>query len=380
MAIVDFSPDKNAQNKVRLSPKLAIYPKFKELIRPLSKEEKEGLERGIVQWGVREPLVVWRGFLVDGHHRYEICNRLNIPYRSVEYDFSSELHVLEFIHENQANKRNLELYERAFHVIEAGKIREQIEAKERQIRKPVDKDSVLQNSGGQKRKSSQGDKVDDRLAKKAGISHDTIHKVSKIIDFADEATKAELRDGKTSIHKAYTGIKEKERLETTSKEFPKDSYRVIYTNPFERAALPMGWMPKEKLSTIASIPIKKFTDKEAVAFITCPPNYLEDSLKILKRWGFTYKTMFIVKTERPALSVYSLIDYEIVLMGVKGDCLSDFVERISSMIELEDEETSDVAIRRTIESMYQDGDRLMLFEEDNAKGWDTYQEPQQARS
>ena len=378
--IVDCNPNKSAPNKVRFSPKLAIYPKFKDLIRPLTEEERKGLEREIVQWGVREPLVIWRGFLVDGHHRYEICNRLNISYKTIEYDFLDELHVLEFIHLNQADKRNLETYERAYHLIEARKIREQINAKERQIRKPVSRDSVALNSGRQNLDKDRSGRTDRILAKAAGIGHDTISKVSKIIDFADEATKAELRTGKKSIHKAYTEIKESQRMETAKREFPKDSYRVIYTNLFEREALPMGWMPKEKLSTIGDIPVKDFLDDEAAAFIVCPPNYLESSLRILKRWGFSYETMFIIETENPALTTYNILEHELVLMGVKNDCVPDFVERVPSVIKKKDRETSTNAIRRTIEDMYQDGERLMLFEYDEATGWDMYQEPNQLQN
>ena len=58
-------------------PHVTIDPEFKSLITPLTDEEKNLLEQSIGQEACRDPLVTWRGILVDGHHRYEICTRLN---------------------------------------------------------------------------------------------------------------------------------------------------------------------------------------------------------------------------------------------------------------------------------------------------------------
>src|SRR5690606_33165326 len=57
----------------------------------------------------REPLVVWRGknILVDGHHRYEICNRHGLPFEVIEREFDCREAVLVWIIENQLGRRNL---------------------------------------------------------------------------------------------------------------------------------------------------------------------------------------------------------------------------------------------------------------------------------
>ena len=59
---------------------LRIDPEFKNLIRPLRREEYRQLELNLVMEGCREAIVVWDGTIVDGHNRYEICNKLKIPY------------------------------------------------------------------------------------------------------------------------------------------------------------------------------------------------------------------------------------------------------------------------------------------------------------
>lgn len=66
---------------------LRIDPEFKNLIRPLRREEYRHLELNLVMEGCREAIVVWDGTIVDGHNRYEICNKLKIPYGVKEQVF-----------------------------------------------------------------------------------------------------------------------------------------------------------------------------------------------------------------------------------------------------------------------------------------------------
>jgi 16S rRNA G966 N2-methylase RsmD len=57
--------------------------------------------------------------------------------------------------------------------------------------------------------------VDTRkeLSKVASVSHDTITRVKKIEEKADEETKAKLRTGEISINQVYTDIKKQEKRE-----------------------------------------------------------------------------------------------------------------------------------------------------------------------
>lgn len=84
-----------------------IDPEFRALIRPLSKEEYSALEANLILDGCREPLVTWMGFIVDGHNRYEICNRLHIPYGAVTYNFEGREEAIIWICNNQLGRRNI---------------------------------------------------------------------------------------------------------------------------------------------------------------------------------------------------------------------------------------------------------------------------------
>ena len=57
---------------------LNIDAAFKNLIRPLRRDEYHQLELNLSIDGCRDPIITWDGTIVDGHNRYEICNRLHI--------------------------------------------------------------------------------------------------------------------------------------------------------------------------------------------------------------------------------------------------------------------------------------------------------------
>lgn len=80
--------------KTKENEQIVIDGEFKNLLRPLSTEEKKDLEQSIIKCGkCVGTLICWETegklLLVDGHHRYEICQKLNLPYTIEKMDFAS---------------------------------------------------------------------------------------------------------------------------------------------------------------------------------------------------------------------------------------------------------------------------------------------------
>ena len=71
----------------RLSRDLIIDPEFAALIPPLTPEEFSGLEKSILEEGCRDALIIWGNTIIDGHNRFNICSKHNIPYRTEYRDF-----------------------------------------------------------------------------------------------------------------------------------------------------------------------------------------------------------------------------------------------------------------------------------------------------
>ena len=92
---------------------MTVDSEFKNLIPPLSPEERQGLESSLLKEGCRDALVLWGEILVDGHNRYEICTQHDIPFKTVQREFKSRDEVIEWIILNQFGRRNLPAHERA---------------------------------------------------------------------------------------------------------------------------------------------------------------------------------------------------------------------------------------------------------------------------
>ena len=92
---------------------ITIDQEFKDLLPALDPETYRLLEENILEHGLREPLVLWksgednRGILIDGHNRYQICTEHNIPFRTIEKDFTTREEVIIWIIGNQVSRRNL---------------------------------------------------------------------------------------------------------------------------------------------------------------------------------------------------------------------------------------------------------------------------------
>jgi len=89
---------------------LIIDKEFKSHIRPLTDTEKNLLAESIIKEGCRDPIVIWKNIIIDGHHRYEICSKLGLPYKVIENkdkQLVSREDVLDWIDKNQLGKRNL---------------------------------------------------------------------------------------------------------------------------------------------------------------------------------------------------------------------------------------------------------------------------------
>ena len=84
-----------------------IDPEFSNLIPEITVEEKDALEKSILEEGCRDPLVKWGDILLDGHNRYEICTRHKVEFRTIRRKFDSRNQAKLWIINNQLGRRNL---------------------------------------------------------------------------------------------------------------------------------------------------------------------------------------------------------------------------------------------------------------------------------
>ena len=182
---------------------LTVDPEFRDLIPPLNEEELKLLEASIVADGCESPLIVWNGVIVDGHNRYAICRKREIPFAIQEKDFSSRDDAMLWMLRNQLGRRNLNSYQRVELVLKFEPLVKNAEEQRMMAGKaetPVPTLAQGQTKG----------KTRDHLSEAAGVSHGTFAKAKKLVQSADEETKRELRAGKVTVNRAYTDLLEKE--------------------------------------------------------------------------------------------------------------------------------------------------------------------------
>jgi ParB-like chromosome segregation protein Spo0J len=143
-------------------------PEFRDIVPPLMDEEYSQLEKNIMEDGIREPLVIWNGIIIDGNNRFKICAEHGIHFETVEKDLPDRQAAIKWITLNQFGRRNLSPGNRSILALRLEPIfRER--AKEKQ-------------KGGQggvllPLKSAEAIETRKEVAKIAGVGHDTIGKV-----------------------------------------------------------------------------------------------------------------------------------------------------------------------------------------------------------
>lgn len=175
---------------------LIINEELKNLLPPLSAAEYAGLEKSILAEGCLSPLSIWSKTIIDGHARYEICRKHDIPFQVKSIRFKDIDEAKLWIGKNQSNRRNLTTYQRAVLALKLkGIIAER--AKARQRRDHQEEGEPI--------------RVGDELGKIAGTSHDTISRVEYILKHGDKKTLERLGKGVpgTSINREFCRLREK---------------------------------------------------------------------------------------------------------------------------------------------------------------------------
>ena len=331
---------------------LKINPDFENLIPPLSEDEFNGLEKSILEEGVREPIVTWRGFIVDGHNRYKIATKYGLDFDTVEYDFADEAAVKLWMIRNQLSRSNLQ----------AGQIA-MLGVLEESLIHPIEMAARKREYAG---KANPGEPVPqgrtrEILASSLGVSDKTVQQALKVRD------SGEISHGET--------VQWVDIFNTDKK------YRVVYADP--------PWKYNDKLDISASGGAEKHyhtmelsdicaakppTENNAILFLWVTSPFLRDSFEVIDAWGFKYKTSFVWDKVAHGMGHYNSVRHELLLVCTKGSCTPDVQKRYDSVVTIERTEHSrkPAYFRELIDELYPIGERIELFAREAADGWDVW--------
>jgi hypothetical protein len=188
---------------------IQIKDEFKKLIPALTAEEFKQLEQNCLDEGIREKIITWNGFIIDGHNRYEIATRWNLEYETESKTFDNELDVKIWMVKNQFGRRNLEDFVK-------GELMKTLEDLEKQKGVQVYKEKAIFKGNQHSAPLSIIDNEPKHntqkiVAEKLGWSTGKKAQFDVVVKKAPEEIKVKLRTGEVSINQAYQDIKKKEK-------------------------------------------------------------------------------------------------------------------------------------------------------------------------
>lgn len=214
---------------------LQINPKFEQIIPPLSAEEFAQLEENILKVGrVTDPIQVWNGVIIDGHHRYKIVQKHpEIPFTTYDMGFQCEAEAVAWICCAQLGRRNISELHRAYLLGKRYEIEKKLNGGDR---RSMEAKSLGQN-----------DQVIPYQSTRARIAEDT-NTTEAFVRRADEFAR-----GVDAAEEALPGVKEK--ILTGTLDVQKNEVAAIAKLPVEqrKTATEQLFVPRNKRKLFARV-------------------------------------------------------------------------------------------------------------------------------
>lgn len=172
-------------------------------------------------------------------------------------------------------------------------------------------------------------------------------------------------------------------------EMPSGKYRVLYADPpwkysdsgvisdtdnYGRAERHYPTMSIEELCEMGE-GIKRITEDNAVLFMWVTSPLLEDCFKVIRAWGFEYKSSFVWDKVGHNYGHYNSVRHEFLLICTRGSCTPDNKTLFDSVVSIEKSRKHSekpVEFGDMIDELYTVGARIELFARTERPGWQTY--------
>jgi len=190
--------------------------------------------------------------------------------------------------------------------------------------------------------------------------------------------------------KKKTEKKRKERIDkikeisehNTPLELVSRRYPIVYADPpwrYEYAETESraieNQYPTMTLDEICNMPVQDITTPGALLFLWTTSPKLEESFRVIREWGFEYKTCMVWDKEKIGMGYYARQQHELLLIAKKGDIPApEAGNRPGSVIRSpRTKHSSKPAIfHEIIERMYPELPRIELFSRREREGWDAW--------
>ena len=195
-----------------------------------------------------------------------------------------------------------------------------------------------------------------------------------------------IENGEMTVNAVMREVTKAARLENNM-PVPDGKYRIVYADPPWKygdtmsGSLDASYGGAEKhypsMSTdeICSLPIKDLAESNAVLFLWATSPLLEDAFRVIKAWGFDYKTSFVWDKIKHNFGHYNSVRHEFLLICTRGSCTPDNLKLFDSVQSIERTEKHSQKpeeFREIIDTLYTHGKRIELFGRASIEGWDRW--------
>jgi transcriptional regulator with XRE-family HTH domain len=176
---------------------ITINHELRSFIDPLTAIEYAALERSLLAEGCRDALVLWGEVLIDGHNRYEICQKHGIEFRTVQNtSFDSIDDVMLWVIDNHLARRSVSDFQRGVLALRKKEI-----VTARMAQRAGEPDKAAEDDAAQAPESPPWN-TREEVAKAARVSSNTISQIERIQKAATPQLVEAVRSGTISINAA----------------------------------------------------------------------------------------------------------------------------------------------------------------------------------
>ncbi|RAO78084.1 plasmid replication/partition related protein [Dyella jiangningensis] len=190
---------------------IVVNEELKAYIDPMTPEEYEALERSILAEGCRDALVLWGNILVDGHHRYSVCRKHDLPFKTMQHaHFQSMDDVHLWMIDQHLGRRSVSPFQRGVLALRKREILAERRARARKAEEPAIQPAAEENTADdavvESRAAVEVASAEplnrETLAREARLSNSQIGLIEKIQKQATEEVVAAVKSGTLSINAA----------------------------------------------------------------------------------------------------------------------------------------------------------------------------------
>jgi len=364
----------NLSLKLRSKPKKAnVKSEYEELLPKLSTKEYEALKLSIKTEGQQLPIIInQQNMILDGHNRYNICMELGVEPKYELKTFPNKLVEKKFVIEVNLKRRHLNDFQKTELAIPLEQI-------ERELAKQRHEEQRGENGRYQPLSSNEleGGQARDIVAKAAGISPTTYHRAKTVTQKGSEQLKQKVRKGKTSINAAYIQINRAEKHKNTP-VLPDGKFDVIYADPPWKYDFCLEGDPRQHYQVVSTQEICELqipAVNDAILFLWATNPKLEDALRVIKAWGFKYKTNLVWVKNRKGPGYYFQSKHELLLVAKRGEIPPPTgANRPPSVLVIDQQQHSQkpTELYNLIETMYPNRKYLELFATEKREKWTSW--------